>query len=166
MLCQFVQAAQFDRLGVFSYSDEDSSGSFALDGKVHARTIYNRKRRLMALQRKISKRRNRQLIGQTVPVLVEGVSPETDLLWQGRQPGQAPEIDGVTLINDFEGEAPGAAKFDPLLITEAHDYDVLGTLLASEESYVPAAVPAGLINIQAAPSFCGAELIPALIDDC
>src|SRR5487761_2345303 len=105
-LCQFVQAARFDRLGVFSYSDEDTSRSFELDGKVDARTIYNRKRRLMSLQRKISTRRNRQLVGQTVQVLVEGVSPETDLLWQGRQPGQAPEIDGVTLINDFEGEAP------------------------------------------------------------
>src|SRR5450755_4655288 len=81
-LCQFVQAAQFDRLGVFSYADEDTNQSFELDGKVGPRTIYNRKRRLMSLQRKISERRNRRLVGQTVPVLVEGVSPETDLLWQ------------------------------------------------------------------------------------
>src|SRR5450755_2158227 len=151
-LCQFVQAAQFDRLGVFSYSDEDTSGSYALDGKVDARTIYNRKRHLMSLQRKISERRNRQMVGQTVPVLVEGVSAETDLLWQGRQPGQAPEIDGVTLINDFEGESPKRGEIRPLLITEAHDYDVLGTLLPSEETYVPTSVPAGLIHIQTAPS--------------
>ena len=159
-LCTFVQAAQFDRLGVFSYSDEDSSRSFELDGKVDARTIYNRKRRLMAIQRKISQRRNRQLIGQTVPVLVEGVSPETDLLWQGRQPGQAPEIDGVTLINDFEGEAPKRGEIRRLLITEAHDYDVIGTLLPSDESYVPRPVPAGLIHIQAQPSFVVPHLIP------
>jgi len=160
-LCQFVQAAQFDRLGVFSYSDEDSSGSFELDQKVDARTIYNRKRRLMSLQRKISQRRNQKLVGQTVQVLVEGVSQETDLLWQGRQPGQAPEIDGVTLINDFEGEAPRRGEIRRLLITEAHDYDVLGTLLASEENYVAPSVPAGLINIQAAPSFVVPNLIPA-----
>jgi ribosomal protein S12 methylthiotransferase len=160
-LCQFIQAAQFDRLGVFSYSDEDTSRSFELDGKVDARTIYNRKRRLMSLQRKISQKRNRQLVGKTVQVLVEGVSAETDLLWQGRQPGQAPEIDGVTLINDFEGEAPRRGEIRPLLITEAHDYDVIGTLLASEEHYVPAAVPARLINIQAAPSFVVPNLIPA-----
>src|SRR3989442_2747202 len=63
-LCQFVQAAQFDRLGVFSYSDEDTSASFHLDDKVDSRTIYNRKRRLMAIQRKISKARNRSLVGQ------------------------------------------------------------------------------------------------------
>ena len=160
-LCQFVQAAQFDRLGVFSYSDEDSSRSFELDQKVDARTIYNRKRRLMSLQRKISQRRNQKLVGQTVQVLVEGVSQETDLLWQGRQPGQAPEIDGVTLINDFEGEAPRRGEIRRLLITEAHDYDVLGTLLPSEESYVAPSVPAGLINIQAAPSFVLPNLIPA-----
>ena len=160
-LCQFVQAAQFDRLGVFSYSDEDSSRSFELDGKVDARTTYNRKRRLMSIQRKISTRRNRQLVGRTVPVLVEGVSPETDLLWQGRQPGQAPEIDGVTLINDFEGDAPRRGEIRRLLITEAHDYDVLGTLLPSDEDYVPSAIPLGLVNIQAAPSFVALNLIPA-----
>ena len=60
-LCQFVQAAQFDRLGVFSYSDEETSRSFALDGKVSAREIYNRKRHLMALQRKISDRKSTRL---------------------------------------------------------------------------------------------------------
>jgi ribosomal protein S12 methylthiotransferase len=160
-LCQFVQAAQFDRLGVFSYSDEDTSRSFELDGKVDARSIYNRKRHLMSLQRRISKRRNRQLVGKTVPVLVEGVSPETDLLWQGRQPGQAPEIDGVTLINDFEGESPRRGEIRPLLITEAHDYDVLGTLLAGDQAYVPTPPATGLINIQSAPSFVVPDVIPA-----
>jgi ribosomal protein S12 methylthiotransferase len=132
-----------------------------LDAKVDARTIYNRKRRLMSLQRKISQRRNRQLIGKTVPVLVEGVSAETDLLWQGRQPGQAPEIDGVTLINDFEGEAPRRGEIRRLLITEAHDYDVMGTLLAADETYLPRAVPSGLIHIESAPSFVVPDLIPA-----
>ncbi len=63
-LCQFVKAAHFDRMGVFSYSDEDSSKSFALDGKVDARTIYNRKRHLMSLQRKISRAANKKLVGQ------------------------------------------------------------------------------------------------------
>jgi endogenous inhibitor of DNA gyrase (YacG/DUF329 family) len=105
-LCSFVKAAGFDRLGVFSYSDEDTSGSYALDGKVDARTIYNRKRHLMAVQRKIARARNRKLVGSEATVLVSGLSPETDLLWEGRMPTQAPEIDGVTLINDFEGGEP------------------------------------------------------------
>ena len=128
-LCQFVAAARFDRLGVFAYSDEDTSASFQLDGKVDARTINNRKRRLMAIQRKISRSGNRALVGTEAPVLIEGRSEETDLLWQARMPSQAPEIDGVTLINDFEGAAPEAGEIRTLRITEAHDYDVIGTLL-------------------------------------
>ncbi len=63
-LCQFIEAAQFDRLGVFSYSDEETSGSYQLDGKVDKRTIHARKRKLMSLQRRISKRRNKALVGQ------------------------------------------------------------------------------------------------------
>ena len=132
-LCQFVQAAQFDRLGVFTYSDEDSSASFHLDGKVDGRAIHNRKRRLLAIQRKISKARNKRLIGQEVPILVEGLSKETDLLWEGRMPTQAPEIDGVTLINDYDGAEPRSGEIRRLLITEVHDYDVVGRLLAPTE---------------------------------
>src|SRR6185436_5872691 len=80
-LCQFVEAAKFDNLGVFTYSDEDTSESYKLDGKVDGRTIHNRKRRLMAIQRKIARARNRALVGDEVSVLVEGLSKETDLLW-------------------------------------------------------------------------------------
>ncbi len=83
-LAQFVEAAQFDRLGVFSYSDEDTSKSFDLDQKVDAKTIYNRKRRLMSIQRKISRASNRRLIGKEVTVLVEeGRRPIPN--WCGRR---------------------------------------------------------------------------------
>src|SRR6478672_4367284 len=123
-LCHFVEAARFDRLGVFSYSDEDTSASYHLEGKVDGRTIYNRKRRLMALQRKIAHARNKNLVGTETQVLVEGLSKETDLLWEARMSTQAPEIDGVTLINDFEGDEPKPGQIRKLLITEAHDYDL------------------------------------------
>jgi ribosomal protein S12 methylthiotransferase len=145
-LCQFVQAAQFDRLGVFSYSDEDTSASFHLDGKVGGRTIHNRKRRLLAIQRKISKARNKRLVGEEVSILVEGRSAETDLLWEGRMPSQAPEIDGVTLINDYEGAEPRTGEIRRLRITEAHDYDVVGTLLRETET---AMRPTELVSISA-----------------
>ncbi|MBL8237021.1 MAG: 30S ribosomal protein S12 methylthiotransferase RimO [Bryobacterales bacterium] len=128
-LCQFAEAAQFDRLGVFSYSDEDSSKSFLLDGKVDAKTIYNRKRRLMSVQRKISARRNKRLIGSEVQVLVEGPSPDSELLWQARMTTQAPDIDGVCYISD-PGEGPLAAgQLRRMRITEAHDYDLVGALV-------------------------------------
>ena len=60
---------------------------------------------------------------------MEGPSPETPLLWQARLSTQAPEIDGVCLVNDFEGEAPAPGQIRRLRITEAHDYDLVGTLL-------------------------------------
>jgi ribosomal protein S12 methylthiotransferase len=118
---------------------------------VDGRTIHNRKRHLMAIQRKIARSRNRALVGRELPVLVEGLSKETDLLWEGRLSTQAPEIDGATLINDFEGGEPRQGEIRRLLITEAHDYDVVGTLLPPTET-VPRFVPAPLISISPQPA--------------
>jgi len=137
ILCDFVKAAEFDRLGVFSYSDEDTSASFQLDAKVDARAIYQRKRKLMALQRRISKSRNRRMIGREVDVLIEGPSQETDLLWQARMSTQAPEIDGFCYVNDFEGAEPRRGEIRRMRITEAHDYDLIGTLDAPTETPTP-----------------------------
>ena len=81
-----------------------------------------------------------------MPVLVEGLSPETDLLWTARMSTQAPEIDGVTLINDFDGAEPRAGEMRTLRITASHDYDVVGTLLAPTEAAVRLA-PSPLIQI-------------------
>lgn len=133
-LCEFVQAAQFDRLGVFSYSDEETSGSYHLNGKVGKNTIYNRKRKLMSLQRKISRARNRRMIGREFPVLIEGPSQETDLLWEARLATQAPEIDGVCYVNDFGSATPRPGEIRTLRVTEAHDYDLVGELVDGPEA--------------------------------
>ena len=138
ILSDFVKAAQFDRLGVFSYSDEDTSVSFHLDGKVDGRTIHNRKRKLMALQRRISRARNRKLIGQEVDVLVDGPSEESDLLWQARLSTQAPDIDGVCYINDFADAQPRPGEIRRLRITEAHDYDLVGAIVGGPMEAAPA----------------------------
>ena len=128
-LCQFVQAAQFDRLGVFSYSDEDTSKSFDLAAKVGARTIYNRKRHLMSLQRKISRAKNRTLVGREFRVLVEGPTEDSDLVWEARLSTQAPDIDGVCYISD-PGESPlRSGDFRTMRIVEAHDYELTGELI-------------------------------------
>ncbi len=145
-LCDFVKAARFDNLGVFAYSDEDTSASYGLYGKVDGRIIPARRQRLMAIQRRIARARNRRLVGSVVSVLVEGPSAETPLLWEARMAVQAPEIDGVTLINDFEGAEPRSGEIRRLRITEAHDYDVVGTLLEPTESAPQFAAP-GLIGI-------------------
>ncbi|MGD1070984.1 MAG: 30S ribosomal protein S12 methylthiotransferase RimO [Bryobacteraceae bacterium] len=159
-LCEFVKAAQFDRLGVFSYSDEDTSGSCALDGKVDARTTNNRKRRLMAIQRRVSRARNRLLVGSEVQVLVEATSPDTDLLWQARMSTQAPEIDGVVLINDVEGSDPKPGQMRMLRITETHDYDIIGTLLPTTETAVRMTMPPPIL-IGITPAASLASQLPA-----
>jgi ribosomal protein S12 methylthiotransferase len=129
-LCAFVEAAKIDWLGVFSYSDEEGAGAFSLDEKVPKRTIESRRRKLMRLQQKISRKARKQWIGRELDILVEGESEETDLLWQGRSLDQAPEIDGKVLINDFgphEALVPGT--FYRAEITESHDYDVVARIL-------------------------------------
>jgi ribosomal protein S12 methylthiotransferase len=128
-LCQFTEAAQLDRLGVFSFSDEETAASYALGGKVGARTIYNRKRHLMAVQRKISRKLNRRWVGQEIPVLIEGPSAESELLWEARSAGQAPGIDGVCYISD-PGPLPLAqGQMRVMRITKSHDYDLVGDLV-------------------------------------
>jgi len=138
-LCAFVQAAQFDRMGAFSYSDEDTSKSFALDGKVDGRTIQSRKRRLMALQRKISRARNRSLAGREMDVLVEGPTADSELVCQARLATQAPEIDGVCYISDPGEAVLRAGDFRRMRIDKAHDYDLTGALV---DTPGPGALPA------------------------
>ena len=131
-LCRFVEAAQFDRVGVFRYSDDETSASYQLDGKVDAATSYNRYRKLMSLARKISRRKNRALVGQRFPILVGGPSQESDLLWEGRMQSQAEEIDGKTYLLDFECEAPQPGDIGVVRITRAADYDLFGALESIE----------------------------------
>jgi ribosomal protein S12 methylthiotransferase len=131
-LCQFVEAARFDRAGVFRYSDDETSESFHLDSKVSSATIYNRQRRLMALQRKISRARNRELMGGRFRILITGPSPETELLWEGRIETQAEEIDGKTYLTDVGDTAPEPGSFGVVRITRATDYDLFGELESVE----------------------------------
>jgi ribosomal protein S12 methylthiotransferase len=143
-LVRFVQEARFDRLGVFAYSDEEESGSFHLDGKVDGRTIHNRRRRLLAVQRRISRAANQALAGRVFEVLVEGPAEESEWLWEGRLPGQAPEIDGKVLLTDFDaGCAPRSGTMARVQITKAHDYDLEGRLTAPPQEAAP-----GLVRIQ------------------
>ena len=98
--------------------------------KVPAKTIERRWREIMAIQQRINREQNKQLIGKRLTVLVEGVSPETEHLLVGRHEGQAPDIDGLVYIND--GLAyPG--EFVTVEVTETHDYDLVGKVVARED---------------------------------
>jgi len=128
-LCSFVEEMQFDRLGTFTYSDEEGTASQLLDQQLGARVINGRRSRLMQIQARISKKKNRQHLGKRYPLLVEGESAESDLLWQGRLESQAPRIDGVVLINDVEGAPPNAGDFRSVEITQTLEYDLVGKLI-------------------------------------
>jgi len=129
-LCDFVRAAEFDWMGVFGYSDEDGAAAFKLNDKISATEIERRRKKLMHIQQGISKRTKRQLVGREFDLLVEGPSEETDLLWEGRTPMHAPEIDGKVFINDFGShESLMRGEFYRCEITEAHDYDLVARIL-------------------------------------
>ncbi len=123
-LTTFVEQAEFDHLGVFTYSDEDGTAAFDLDGRVPAKVKKARQSELMRIQKRISLRRNKARVGSRVEVLVEGPHPETDLLLAGRLASQAPEIDGSVLISDPGENPPGRGEFVMAEITKAHAYDL------------------------------------------
>ena len=129
-LCEFVKAVEFDWLGVFAYSDEEGSAAYHLEDKVPQRTIESRRRKLMQIQKQISKRNKKKLVGKEFDVLALGPSEETELLWEGRTEMHAPEIDGKLFINDFgwrEELEPG--KFYRCEITETHEYDLVAKII-------------------------------------
>jgi ribosomal protein S12 methylthiotransferase len=97
---------------------------------VPARVMRRRRAKLMREQAKISKRRNKALIGKRFRSLLEGVSQESDLLLQARLESQAPEVDGHVLINDApEGFAGSPGDFIEIEITEAHEYDLIAKVV-------------------------------------
>jgi len=129
-LCDFVLEVQFDWMGAFAYSDQDGAQAFDLTKKLSPREIERRRKHLMALQRQISKKKKKTLLGREFDLLLEGESEESDLLLEGRTPMHAPEIDGKVFINDFPEEStPQPGQFYRCQITEAHDYDLVAKIL-------------------------------------
>jgi ribosomal protein S12 methylthiotransferase len=129
-LCDFVREARFDWMGTFAYSDQEGAGAYALDKKLSPREIERRRRHLMGIQRQISKKKKKALIGHEFDLLLEGESEESELLLEGRTEMHAPEIDGKVFVNDFPGElTPQPGQFYRCQITEAHDYDLVAKIV-------------------------------------
>jgi ribosomal protein S12 methylthiotransferase len=125
-LTDFVKWARFEHAVVFKYSDEETCAAHAMDAKVPALVAANRATKLMALQRKIARDKNRALVGREMDVLVDGPSEEHDFVMKGRHAGQAPEIDGNVYLS--EGEAR-AGEMRRVKITQSSDWDLVGELL-------------------------------------
>ena len=125
-LCRLVEELRFEQMGVFSYSPEADTPAADFADQVPRELADSRRARLLAIQKEISRGYQESLHGKTLEVLVEGVSEETDLLLQGRHKGQAPEIDGITLINDGEALVGQVVKVH---IEDSSDYDLVGGIV-------------------------------------
>jgi len=129
-LCDFVREAQFDWMGAFSYSDQEGARAYDLEKKLSQREIERRRKLLMSIQRQISKKKKKALVGREFDLLLEGESEESDLLLEGRTPMHAPEIDGKVFVNEYrEGLSPQPGQFYRCEITQAHDYDLVAKII-------------------------------------
>lgn len=117
-LLRFLERAELDRVGVFTYSHEEGTPSYDMPGRVPAREAARRRREVMTLQQEISHRKHQALVGQHVWALVDEGAPETEPA-VGRLASQAPEIDGVVTI---EGEV-SSGDLVLVEITAAKAYD-------------------------------------------
>jgi ribosomal protein S12 methylthiotransferase len=149
-LCAFVREVEFDWLGVFAYSDDETAESYALDGKLDPESIAERRDRLMAIQRRISARRLKERRGARLVAMLDGVSSESELVWEARHAGMAPEIDGKIYVTELaleEGEAaPQRGDLVELEITRTHDYDLearVVEVISRGAGAVPALAEAG-----------------------
>jgi ribosomal protein S12 methylthiotransferase len=129
-LCEFVREAKFDWMGTFGYSDQEGANAYGLEKKVSPREIERRRKHLMGIQRQISKKKKKTLVGREFDLLLEGGSEESDWLLEGRTAMHAPEIDGKVFVNDYPEEVrPEPGQFYRCQITEAHDYDLVAQIL-------------------------------------
>ncbi|MGZ3774926.1 MAG: 30S ribosomal protein S12 methylthiotransferase RimO [Pseudobdellovibrionaceae bacterium] len=125
-LLQFIADQQFDRVGCFQYSPEENTPGGRMENQIDDETKQYRHDAIMEVQQNISREKHREFIGKTIEVIVEGFSEETDLLLQGRFWGQAPDIDGVVLINDGQAEVGDMVKVH---VTDSLEYDLLGAIV-------------------------------------
>src|SRR5437764_2774504 len=124
-LCDFVREAQFDWMGAFSYSDQEGASAYSLGKKLSTAEIERRRKHLMSIQRQISKRKKKALVGRELDLRTEGESEESELLMEGRTQKHATQIEGKVFINDVPEELkPAPGEFYRCQITEAHDYDL------------------------------------------
>lgn len=123
-LCEFVKDVKFDRVGVFCYSREKGTPSYSMKPQISARVAKERYNKLMKIQQGISKERNENLIGKTLPCIIECYSDEGEVI--ARTQYDAPEIDGVVNIKTNKHVVPG--DIEPVKIIGATEYDLIGEL--------------------------------------
>jgi ribosomal protein S12 methylthiotransferase len=122
----FVADTRFDHVGVFTYSHEDGTRAFALSDDVPAAVKRRRRNALMARQKKIVAAAQKARIGSEVRVLIDGASPEHELVVQGRLEGQAPEIDPVVFLTNCDPQGYAGGQLINVRVVGARGYDLVG----------------------------------------
>jgi ribosomal protein S12 methylthiotransferase len=121
----FIEEVGFDHVGVFTYSHEEGTSAHDLKDDVPAATKKKRQERLMSRQRDIVAARQQARLGERTRLVVDGQSPEHELVLQGRLPGQAPEIDPVVYLTDCDPSLIAKGSFIDVEIVGAQDYDLI-----------------------------------------
>lgn len=127
-LVQFVQDYPLDNVGIFKFSREPGSHAYSLEDQIPEEVKTQRYHRLMQVQKKVVKKRQKKMIGKKLSVFVEGYHPESNLLMLGRHYGQCPDIDGQVIINDGR-KVKAFGQLYQVEITDSADYDLIGRVI-------------------------------------
>ncbi|OIP50735.1 MAG: 30S ribosomal protein S12 methylthiotransferase RimO [Deltaproteobacteria bacterium CG23_combo_of_CG06-09_8_20_14_all_60_8] len=129
-IADFLRLHCFDHVGIFPFSPEEGTPAAEMDEQVEDEEKEARRDHLMAVQADIALANNEKFIGRVEPVLVEGLSRESDLLVEGRTRYQAPEVDGCVYITAGQCQA---GDIVPVRLTEAHPYDLVGEIVTEKD---------------------------------
>jgi ribosomal protein S12 methylthiotransferase len=132
-LLDFVEETEFERLGVFKYSDEEGTAAAKLDGQVPEEEKERRWQEVMDLQSVLSRKKNQALIGSIQHVMIEGTDLDSGML-SGRTQAHAPEVDGLVFVESCDilsgaKPPPEPGEMIDVRITVAHEYDLIGETL-------------------------------------
>jgi ribosomal protein S12 methylthiotransferase len=122
---EFVDAMQFDHVGVFTYSHEEGTAAHAMEDDVPAAVKRQRQAKLMRRQKKIVAARQRHRVGEQVRLLIDGPSADHDLVLRGRLEGQAPDIDPFVYLTDCDPSELSPGEFISVEIVGSRDYDLI-----------------------------------------
>lgn len=132
-LYDWVAEVEFDRVGVFTYSPEQGTKAAELGDQLPEHVKEERREALMLLQSEISRKKNEAWVGDVTDVIVDGISEEHELVFEGRHYGQAPEIDGVTYLSfEHGGDYPTPGDIVEVQIDQATEYDLMGIVIPDE----------------------------------
>lgn len=124
-LLDFVQEMKFDRLGVFTYSQEENTKAFELGDPIPQKVKEERKKEILRIQQEISHQKNIEKIGKRFKVLID--EKITEKVYLGRTQWDAPEVDNSVIVNSENEIEPG--KFYEVEIDDALEFDLAGQVV-------------------------------------